>query len=87
MRGKTVADIALAIDAMDLMYSQGLERIALMSSDSDATRLARRLREGGIAVHGFGESKAPRAFRASCYSVETLANARNRNRKPGQQFF
>ena len=77
-RGKNAADIALAVDAMDLMFGHGLQGIALMSSDSDFTRLAQRLREGGLAVYGFGESKAPRSFRAACHRFETLGKARNR---------
>ena len=87
VRGKNAADIALAVDAMDLIYSRGLDGIALMSSDSDFTRLAQRLREGGLAVFGFGESKTPRAFRAACHRFETLGKARNRAREPGEQFF
>ena len=87
VRGKNAADMALALDAMDLMYGQGLEGIALMSSDSDFTRLAQRLREGGIAVYGFGESKTPRAFRAACHRFDTLGNTRIPKRKLGEQFF
>ena len=87
VRGKNAADIALAVDAMDLMHGHGLDGIALMSSDSDFTRLAQRLREGGLVVYGFGESKAPQAFRAACHRFETLGKARNRAREPGEQFF
>ena len=72
VRGKNAADIALAIDAMDLMYRESLEGFALMSSDSDFTRLAQRLREGGFAVYGFGERKTPRAFRTACRRFEVL---------------
>ena len=74
-RGKNAADIALAVDAMDLMHRERLDGIALVSSDSDFTRLARRLREGGLAVYGFGESKAPRSFRAACLRFETVGKA------------
>ena len=87
VRGKNAADIARAIDAMDLMHGQWLEGIALMSSDSDFTRLAQRLREGGIAVHGFGESEAAGAFQAACHRFETLGNTRVRKRKLGEQFY
>lgn len=87
VRGKNAADLALAVDAMDLMYGHGLDGIALMSSDSDFTRLAQRLREGGLAVYGFGERKAPGAFRAACHRFETLGKARTRAREPGEQFF
>ena len=86
-RGKNAADIALAIDAMDLMHSERLEGFLPVGSDSDFTRLARRLREGGLAVYGFGESKMPQAFRAACHRSETVGRARNRAREPGQRFF
>ena len=86
-RGKNAADIALAIDAMDLMHREGLDGICLMSSDRDFARLARRLREGGFAVFGFGESKTPQAFRAACHRFETVGEARNGAREPGQRFF
>ena len=85
--GKSAVDIALAVDAMDLMYRARLDGIALMTSDSDFIRLAQRLREGGLAVYGFGESKAPQAFRAACRRFETLGMTRSRAREPGQQFF
>ena len=87
VRGKNAADIALAIDAMDLMYRERLDGVALMSSDSDFTRLAQRLREGGLAVYGFGESKTPQAFRTACHRFETVGKARNRTREPGQDFY
>ena len=87
VRGKNAANIALAIDAMDLMHGERLDGVALMSSDSDFTRLARRLREGGLAVYGFGESKTPEGFRAACHRFETVGRARNGAREPGQQFF
>ena len=58
-----------------------------MSSDSDFTRLAQRLREGGLAVYGFGEGKTPGAFRAAGHRFEILAKTRNGAREPGQQFF
>ena len=87
VRGKNAADIALAVDAMDLMYRERPEGVALMSSDSDFTRLAQRLREGGLAVFGFGESKTPEAFRTACHRFEIVGEARKRAREPGQQFF
>ena len=86
-RGKNAADIALAIDAVDLMHRERLDGFCLVTSDSDFTRLAQRLREGGLAVYGFGESKTPQAFRAACHRFETVGKARNRAREPGQQFF
>ncbi len=66
-KGKNAADITLVIDAMDLMHRGGLDGFCLVSSDSDFTRLAQRLREDGTLVYGFGEKKkAPEAFRNAC---------------------
>ena len=87
VRGKNAADIALAVDAMDLMYRERLDGVVLMSSDSDFTRLAQRLREGGLAVWGFGENKTPEAFRAACNRFEIVGKAGKGAREPGQQFF
>ena len=64
--GKNASDIALTIDAMDLMYSGRLDGFCLVSSDSDFTRLASRLREQGLDVYGFGEQKTPESFRQAC---------------------
>ena len=76
-RGKNAADIALAIDAMDLVYRERLNGFVLVSSDSDFTRLAQRLREGGFAVYGFGERKAPQAFRNACHRFVTVGKSPN----------
>lgn len=64
--GKNASDIALVIDAMDLMHKGKLDGFCLVSSDSDFTRLAQRLREDGLPVYGFGERKTPEAFRNAC---------------------
>ena len=64
--GKNATDSSLIIDAMDLMYGQRLGGFCLVSSDSDFTRLAQRLREAGLVVYGFGERKTPKAFRTAC---------------------
>jgi uncharacterized LabA/DUF88 family protein len=56
----------MIIDAMDLLYSQKLEGFCIVSSDSDFTRLAARLRESGQIVYGFGEKKTPKAFVSVC---------------------
>lgn len=64
--GKNASDIALVIDAMDLMHSGRFDGFCLISSDSDFTRLASRIREQGIAVYGFGEQKTPQSFRHAC---------------------
>ena len=84
VRGKNAADIALAIDAVDLSYRERLDGFLLVSSDSDFTRLAQRLREGGFAVFGFGESKTPRAFRSACQRFEIVGKAGNGARGPSQ---
>jgi uncharacterized LabA/DUF88 family protein len=65
-QGKNATDSAMIIDAMDLLYSQKLDGFCIVSSDSDFTRLAARLREAGHTVYGFGEKKTPRAFVAVC---------------------
>lgn len=65
--GKNSTDSALIIDAMDLLYTGNFDGFCLVSSDSDFTRLATRLREGGLTVIGIGEkSKTPRPFIAAC---------------------
>ncbi len=72
--GKNAADIALVIDAMDLMHKGRLDGFCLVSSDSDFTRLAQRLREDGLVVYGFGERKTPEAFRSACNRFIYLEN-------------
>ncbi len=64
--GKNASDIALVIDAMDLLQSGRFAGFCLVSSDSDFTRLAARIREQGIDVYGFGERKTPESFRQAC---------------------
>ena len=64
--GKNASDSALIIDAMDLLHSKRFEGFCLVSSDSDFTRLATRIREDGLVVYGFGEKKAPKAFVNAC---------------------
>ncbi len=64
--GKNSTDSAMIIDAMDLLYSRRFQGFCLVSSDSDFTRLACRIREEGIRVYGFGEQKTPRAFVSAC---------------------
>jgi uncharacterized LabA/DUF88 family protein len=65
-RGKNSTDSALIIDAMDLLYAGNLDGFCIVSSDSDFTRLASRLRESGKQVFGFGEKKTPSAFVRAC---------------------
>lgn len=64
--GKNATDSALIIDAMDILYSEKVDGFCLVSSDSDFTRLATRLREAGKIVYGIGESKTPNAFIVAC---------------------
>jgi uncharacterized LabA/DUF88 family protein len=64
--GKNASDITLVIDAMDLLHSGRFDGFCLVSSDSDFTRLAARIREHGINVYGFGEKKTPESFRQAC---------------------
>jgi uncharacterized LabA/DUF88 family protein len=64
--GKNATDSALIIDAMDLLYTGRFDGFCLVSSDSDFTRLAARLRESGLTVYGFGERKTPKPFVSAC---------------------
>jgi uncharacterized LabA/DUF88 family protein len=64
--GKNASDIALVIDAMDLLYSGRFDGFCLVSSDSDFTRLAARIREQGVDVFGVGAQKTPESFRQAC---------------------
>lgn len=65
-KGKNATDAAMVIDAMDLLHSGGFDGFCLVSSDSDFTPLAARIRESGLKVYGFGEKKTPDAFVAAC---------------------
>lgn len=64
--GKNSSDSALIIDAMDILYSGKVNGFCIVSSDSDFTRLAIRLREAGMQVYGFGERKTPKPFITAC---------------------
>lgn len=64
--GKNATDVAMIIDAMDLLYTKRIDILALMTSDSDFTPLVMRLKEGGVNVYGFGEKKTPLPFVKSC---------------------
>jgi uncharacterized LabA/DUF88 family protein len=79
--GKNASDITLVIDAMDLLHSGRFDGLCLVSSDSDFTRLAARIREQGVDVFGFGEQKTPESFRQACrkfvYTENLLAGAAN----------
>jgi uncharacterized LabA/DUF88 family protein len=64
--GKNATDSAMIIDAMDLLYKRRFDGFCLVSSDSDFTRLASRIREEGLIVYGFGEAKTPKSFVSAC---------------------
>jgi uncharacterized LabA/DUF88 family protein len=64
--GKNATDSAMIIDAMDLLYTETFDGFCIVSSDSDFTRLASRIRESGKSVYGFGEKKTPRPFVTAC---------------------
>ena len=72
--GKNASDIALVIDAMDLLHSERFDGFCLVSSDSDFTRLASRLREEGADVYGFGAQKTPESFRQACRRFVYIEN-------------
>jgi uncharacterized LabA/DUF88 family protein len=86
-RGKNASDITLVIDAMDLLHSGRFDGFCLVSSDSDFTRLASRIREQGVDVYGFGEQKTPESFRQACrrfiYTENLLPGAPSADRETG----
>ena len=71
-QGKNASDSAMIIDAMDVLYTKNVDGFCLVSSDSDFTRLASRLRESRMFVIGMGESKTPTAFKAACDAFKYL---------------
>lgn len=82
--GKNATDSALIIDAMDLLHGGKLDGFCLVSSDSDFTRLATRIREAGLSVYGFGEKKTPQPFVAACdkFIHTEILNGADATRKP-----
>ena len=82
--GKNSTDSSLIIDAMDLLYTGKFDGFCIVSSDSDFTRLASRIREAGLIVYGFGERKTPKAFVSACDKfifTEVLRSKDNGNEK------
>ena len=77
--GKNATDSTLIIDAMDILYTGNVEGFCIVSSDSDFTRLASRLRESGMEVVGMGEEKTPRSFRVACTRFVNLENLSNQD--------
>lgn len=83
--GKNSSDSALIIDAMDILYSGKVDGFCIVSSDSDFTRLATRLREAGMTVIGFGEKKTPQPFISACDKfiyLEILSNDKSEEAAP-----
>ena len=79
-KGKNATDMAMTIDAIDLLYDGKVDGFGIMSSDSDFTPLVTRLRQDGLIVYGFGMSKAPEAFKTACtrfIDVEQLIRTHN----------
>lgn len=81
-KGKNSTDTAMIIDAMDILYTGNTDGFVLVSSDSDFTGLARRLREAGQYVIGVGEQKTPNALIAACNKFIYIEVIRDRNKKP-----
>ncbi len=71
-QGKNATDSAMIIDAMDILYAENVDGFCLVTSDSDFTRLALRLRESALYVLGMGEQKTPMAFRSACNKFTIL---------------
>jgi len=79
--GKNATDSAMIIDAMDILYSEKVNGFCLVSSDSDFTRLATRLREAGMQVIGIGEKKTPNPFIVACDKFIYIEIIRNQSEK------
>ena len=85
--GKNSTDASLIIDAMDVLHDDTVDGFCLVSSDSDFTRLATRIREEGKVVYGFGERKTPEPFVAACdkFVYTEILRAEPEQAKPGQE--
>lgn len=96
--GKNATDSTMIIDAMDLLYTQRFDGFCIVSSDSDFTGLAMRIKEEGLTVYGFGEEKTPESFRNACHkfiftevlrsidsSISEKASAKNKFSKISNQ--
>ncbi len=81
--GKNSTDSAMIIDAMDILYTGKLDGFCIVSSDSDFTKLASRIREEGLIVYGFGEKKTPKAFVGACdkFVYTEILRENNQNHK------
>ena len=76
-QGKNSTDSAMIIDAMDLLYTKHFDGFCIVTSDSDFTRLASRIRENGLFVYGLGEQKTPKAFMGACDKFIYTENLRD----------
>jgi len=83
--GKNATDSALIIDAMDLLYTSNFDGFCIVSSDSDFTKLACRIRESGLFVYGFGEKKTPEPFQKACDKFTYTENLEEVEDKEGQK--
>ncbi|KLI63839.1 NYN domain-containing protein [Aurantiacibacter marinus] len=87
-KGKNATDIAMAIDAIDLLNAGKVDGFGIMSSDSDFTPLVTRLRQDGMIVYGFGQDKAPEAFKSACtryIDVDQLIRTNSADDKTGSE--
>lgn len=83
-KGKNASDIGLVIDAMDILHTGHFDGFVLVSSDSDFTRLASRIRENGLTVIGIGERKTPNALKNACNRFIAIENIYQDGEDPGQ---
>ena len=84
--GKNATDMAMTIDAIDLLYQGKVDGFGIMSSDSDFAPLATRLRQDGLIVYGFGEKKTPEAFKSACTRfIEIEALIKGAQDEPGER--
>jgi hypothetical protein len=84
-KGKNATDMAMTIDAMDLLSQGKVDGFGIMSSDSDFTPLAMRLRQDGVLVYGFGRAKTPEAFKSACtrfIEVDALIESASKEEEP-----
>ena len=88
-KGKDATDMILIIDAMDLLYAGALDGFCIVSSDSDFTPLASRIRENGLIVYGFGKKSTPEAFKKACdkfiYIENLLVDSEIKNNEDGEE--
>ena len=87
-KGKNATDMAMTIDAIDLLYDGKVDGFGIMSSDSDFTPLVTRLRQDGLIVYGFGSAKAPEAFKTACtryIDVDQLITTLRQGRRQGRR--